>query len=65
MMIRVIAMMLRSGWSITQIVAHLSYHTTLTTIQVSELLVDLTMNQFISIVLWCSKCYNELVEYKF
>ena len=39
--------MLRSGFSIGQIVAHLIYHTTLTTIQGSELLVNLTMNSVV------------------
>ena len=31
-----------------QIVAHLTYHTTITTIQISEILVNLTMNSFVS-----------------
>ena len=41
---RIIEFMLRSGFSIGQIVAHLAYHTTITRIQGSELLVNLTMN---------------------
>ena len=33
MLVRIIEFMMRSGFSIGQIVAHLTYHTTLTTIQ--------------------------------
>ena len=48
MLMRIIEFMMRSGFSIGQIVAHLTYHTTLTTIQGSELLVNLTMNSLIT-----------------
>ena len=48
MLMRIIEFMLRSGFSIGQIVAHLTYHTTLTTIQGSELLVNLTMNSLVT-----------------
>ena len=48
MLMRIIELMMRSGFSIGQIVAHLTYHTTLTTIQGSELLVNLTMNSLVS-----------------
>ena len=46
-LMRIIAFMLRTGFSIGQIVAHLTYHTT-TTIQGSELLVNLTMNSLVT-----------------
>ena len=48
MLMRIIEFMLRTGFSIGQIVAHLTYHTTLTTIQGSELLVNLTMNLLVT-----------------
>ena len=48
MLMRIIELMMSSGFSIGQIVAHLTYHTTLTTIQGSELLVNLTMNSLVS-----------------
>ena len=48
MLTRIIEFMMRSGFSIGQIVAHLTYHTTLTTIQGSELLVNLTMNSLVT-----------------
>ena len=48
MLMRIIEFMMRSGFSIGQIVAHLTYHTTLTTIQGSELLVNLTMNSVVT-----------------
>ena len=47
MLMRIIEFMLRLGFSIGQIVAHLTYHTILTTIQGSELLVNLTMNSLV------------------
>ena len=47
-LMRIIEFMMRSGFSIGQIVAHLTYHTTLTTIQGSELLVNLTMNSLVT-----------------
>ena len=47
-LMRIIEFMLRTGFSIGQIVAHLTYHTTLTTIQGSELLVNLTMNSLVT-----------------
>ena len=40
MLMRIVDFMLRSGFSKGQIVAHLTYHTTTTTIQISELLVN-------------------------
>ena len=48
MLMRIIEFMMRSGCSIGQIVAHLTYHTTITTIQISELLVNLTMNSLVT-----------------
>ena len=45
---RIIEFMLRSGFSIGQIVAHLTYHTTITTVQGSELLVNLTMKSLVT-----------------
>ena len=48
MLMRIIEFMMSSGFSIGQIVAHLTYHTTITTIQGSELLVNLTMNSLVS-----------------
>ena len=48
MLMRIIEFMMRSGFSIGQIVAHLTYHTTITTIQGSELLVNLTMNSLVT-----------------
>ena len=47
-LMRIIEFMLRTGFSIGQIAAHLTYHTTLTTIQGSELLVNLTMNSLVT-----------------
>ena len=47
-LMRIIEFMLRTGFSIGQIVAHLTYHTTLTTIQGSELLVSLTRNSLVT-----------------
>ena len=47
-LMRIIEFMLRTGFSIGQIVAHLTYHTTLTTVQGSELLVNLTMNSLVT-----------------
>ena len=47
-LMRIIEFMLRTGCSIGQIVAHLTRHTTLTTIQGSELLVSLTTNSLVS-----------------
>ena len=47
-LMRIIEFMLRTGFSIGQIVAHLTYHTTLTTIQGSELLVSLTINSLVA-----------------
>ena len=48
MLMRIIECMMRSGFSIGQIVAHLTYHTTITTVQGSELLVNLTMNSLVT-----------------
>ena len=48
MLMRIKEFMMRAGFSIGQIVAHLTYHTTLTTIQGSELLVNLTMNSLVT-----------------
>ena len=48
MMMRIIEFIMRSGFSIGQIVAHLTYHTTLTTSQISGLFVSLTMNSLVS-----------------
>ena len=48
MLMRIIEFMMRSSFSIGQTVAHLTYHTTLTTVQGSELLVKLTMNSPVS-----------------
>ena len=69
MLMRIIELMMRSGFSIGQIVAHLTYHTTLTTIQGSELLVNLTMNSLVSsydiasaIVNWLNTNVSEEVE---
>ena len=69
MLMRVIELMMRSGFSIGQIVAHLTYHTTLTTIQGSELLVNLTMNSLVSsydiasaIMNWLNTNVSEEVE---
>ena len=69
MLMRIIDLMLRSGFSIGQIVAHLTYHTTLTTIQGSELLVNLTMNSLVSsydiasaIMNWLNTNVSEEVE---
>ena len=45
---RIMEFMIRSGFSIGQIVAHLTYHSTLTTVQGSELLVNLTMNSLVT-----------------
>ena len=61
--------MLRTGFSIGQIVAHLTYHTTSTTIQGSELLVNLTMNSLVTsydiataIMNWLNTNVSEEVE---
>ena len=69
MMMRIIEIMMRSGFSIGQIVAHLTYHTTITTIQISELLVNLTMNSLVSsydiasaIMNWLNTNVSEEVE---
>ena len=66
---RIIEFMMRSGFSIGQIVAHLTYHTTLTTIQGSELLVNLTMNSLVTsydiataIMNWLNTHVSEEVE---
>ena len=66
---RIIEFMLRTGFSIGQIVAHLTYHTTLTTIQGSELLVNLTMNSLVTsydiataIMNWLNTNVSEEVE---
>ena len=48
MLMGIIQFMMRSGFRIGQIVARLTYHTTITTIQISELLVKLTMNSLVS-----------------
>ena len=69
MLMRIIELMMRSGFSIGQIVAHLTYHTTITTIQISELLVNLTMNSLVSsydiasaIMNWLNTNVSEEVE---
>ena len=69
MLMRIIEFMLRSGFSIGQIVAHLTYHTTITTIQGSELLVNLTMNSLVTsydiataIINWLNTNVSEEVE---
>ena len=69
MLMRIIEFMMRSGFSIGQIVAHLTYHTTLTTIQGSELLVNLTMNSLVTsydiataIMNWLNTNVSEEVE---
>ena len=66
---RIIEFMLRTGFSIGQIVAHLAYHTTLTTVQGSELLVNLTMNSLVTsydiataIMNWLNTNVSEEVE---
>ena len=68
-LMRIIEFMLRTGFSIGQIVAHLTYHTTLTTIQGSELLVNLTMNSSVTsydiataIMNWLNTNVSEEVE---
>ena len=68
-LMRIIELMMRSGFSIGQIVAHLTYHTTLTTIQGSELLVNLTMNSLVTsydiasaIMNWLNTNVSEEVE---
>ena len=68
-LMRIIEFMLRTGFSIGQIVAHLTYHTTITTIQGSELLVDLTMNSLVTsydiataIMNWLNTNVSEEVE---
>ena len=48
MLMRSIEFMMRSGFSIGQIVAYLTCHTTLTTIQGSELSVNLSMNSLVT-----------------
>ena len=69
MLMRIIEFMLMTGFSIGQIVAHLTYHTTLTTIQGSELLVNLTMNSLVTsydiataIMNWLNTNVSEEVE---
>ena len=69
MLMRIIEFMLRTGFSIGQIVAHLTYHTRLTTIQGSELLVNLTMNSLVTsfdiataIMNWLNTNVSEEVE---
>ena len=69
MLMRIIELMMRSGFSIGQIVAHLTYHTTLTTLQISELSVNLTMNSLITsydiasaIMNWLNTNVSEEVE---
>ena len=66
MLMRIIEFMMRSG---QVLVAHLTYHTTLTTIQISELLVNLTMNSLVSsydiasaIMNWLNTNVSEEVE---
>ena len=68
-LMRIIEFMMRSGFSIGQIVAHLTYHTTLTTIQGSELLVNLTMTSLVTsydiataIMNWLNTNVSEEVE---
>ncbi|MCR9103559.1 MAG: hypothetical protein NXI25_26675, partial [bacterium] len=68
-LMRIIEFMLKSGFSIGQIVAHLTYHTTLTTLQISELSVNLTMNSLITsydiasaIMNWLNTNVSEEVE---
>ena len=68
-LMRIIEFMMRSGFSIGQIVAHLTYQTTLTTIQGSELLVNLTMNSLVTsydiataIMNWLNTNVSEEVE---
>ena len=68
-LMRIIEFMLRTGFSIGQIVAHLTYHTTLTTIQGSELLINLTMNSLVTsydiataIMNWLNTNVSEEVE---
>ena len=68
-LMRIIEFMLRTGFSIGQIVAHLTYHTTLTTIQGSELLVNLTMSSLVTsydiataIMNWLNTNVSEEVE---
>ena len=68
-LMRIIEFMLRTGFSIGQIVAHLTYHTTLTTIQGSEILVNLTMNSLVTsydiataIMNWLNTNVSEEVE---
>ena len=68
-LMRIIEFMMRSGFSIGQIVAHLTYHTTLTTIQGSELLVNLSMNSLVTsydiataIMNWLNTNVSEEVE---
>ena len=68
-LMRIIEFMLRTGFSIGQIVAHLTYHTTLTTTQGSELLVNLTMNSLVTsydiataIMNWLNTNVSEEVE---
>ena len=69
MLMKIIEFMLRTGFSIGQIVAHLTYHTTLTTIQGSELLINLTMNSLVTsydiataIMNWLNTNVSEEVE---
>ena len=69
MLMRIIEFMMRSGFSTGQIVAHLTYHTTLTTTQGSELLVNLTMSSLVTsydiataIMNWLNTNVSEEVE---
>ena len=69
MLMRIIELMMRSGFSLGQIVAHLTYHATVTTIQISELLVGSTMNSLVSsydiasaIMNWLNTNVSEEVE---
>ena len=69
MLMRIIEIMMRSGFSIGQIVAHLTYHTTITAIQNSELLVNLSMSSLVSsydiasaIMNWLNTNVSEEVE---
>ena len=70
MFMRIVEFMLRSGFSIGQIVAHSTYHTTINhTFLISELLVNLTMNSLVTsydiastIMNWLSTNASEEIE---
>ena len=69
MLMRIIEFMLRTVFSLGQIVAHLTYHTTLTTLHGSELLIKLTMNSLVTsydlataIMNWLNAHVSEEVE---